>query len=52
MNPEFIIPALAVCSMVAVLQAVAWKLNKNGKVFALTSTVIGGVVGAFIGSTL
>ena len=52
MNSEFIVPALAVCCMVVVLQIVAWKMNKNGKVFAFTSAVIGGIAGAFIGLTL
>lgn len=34
---------------VTVLQATAWYLGYNGTVFALTSTVIGGIIGFTLG---
>jgi len=40
---------LGVCGIVAVMQGVSWICGHNGQVFALTSLIIGGVVGAIFG---
>lgn len=32
-----------------ILQGVAWVMNMNGTIFAFTSTIIGGLVGAVLG---
>jgi len=44
-----LIIGLAGMGCVTFLQVMAWYMGHNGTVFALTSTVIGGVTGYFIG---
>jgi len=34
---------------VTIIQAIAWYMGHDGAVFALTSAIIGGVVGFFLG---
>lgn len=36
-------------SLIAGMQVIAWYLHINGQVFALTSLVVGGIVGAIFG---
>ena len=38
-----------VIGIVTIIQGVAWVLGHNGKVFAFTSFIIGGIAGALLG---
>lgn len=46
---EKIVFGMYAMAVVAALQMIAWYSGANGQVFALTSLVIGGVVGSLLG---
>jgi len=43
---------LGICAIVGCLQGIAWSFGYDGKVFAFTSFVIGGITGSVFGLSL